>query len=146
MTLLAPVITHADLVAAAKRYLKRVGKCSIVAAELRSAAPSTPDAIGWRCGLWSTLIECKVSRGDFLRDQKKWHRRPEYMPCNRRYYMTPPSLLSIRDLPERWGLIEWDGGAFKTIIEAAAFDRPDRSQEMRFLCSMIYRLRKGERV
>jgi hypothetical protein len=68
-----------------------------------------PDALGWDGTGFSTLIECKASRADFLADRRKvfrdvgcWH----LGMGQRRFYMTPPKLLLPADVPERWGLLE----------------------------------------
>lgn len=46
----------------------------IVANELHTGNSETPDVIGFK-GSSSIVVECKTSRGDFLADGKKWHRR-----------------------------------------------------------------------
>jgi hypothetical protein len=64
-----------------------------------------PDAIGWR-SYESYLVECKVSRADFLADLKKPHRvNPDWGMGDRRYYMTPPELVQPDEVPDLWGLL-----------------------------------------
>lgn len=70
-----------------------------------------PDAIGWRpyvhSGSGSTLIEVKVSRADFLADAKKRHReQPKDGMGVYRYFMAPAGLISVGELPPKWGLLE----------------------------------------
>lgn len=103
---------HKTLVYAAVRWLKRTQRCPIVVAELVSYASEQPDAIGYRGGL-SILVECKASRADFLRDQKKQHRGRGSMG-DYRYYLSPPDVVRPGDLSEGWGLLHFDG---KTVTD-----------------------------
>jgi len=101
-------VTHADLVIAAARGLSGSMRCGIVLTEFASGARETPDAIGFRRGGSSVLVECKVSRADFRADGRKGHRRSADGAGAARYYMTPPELVDISDLPAGWGLV-WGG-------------------------------------
>lgn len=69
-----------------------------------------PDAIGFRAGVHkeaSVVVEVKVSRSDFLADQKKPHRvEPATGMGVYRYYMAPEGLIKVEELPMLWGLIE----------------------------------------
>lgn len=67
-----------------------------------------PDAIGWKRACHSVLVECKISRGDFLADREKPFRQKSHlgMGCER-YYLTPAGLLSQKELPNGWGLLEY---------------------------------------
>jgi hypothetical protein len=74
-----------------------------------------PDALGFRSGT-SCLIEVKVSRADFLSDRKKKFRKnPELGVGNWRFYLTPPGVIEIDDLPEGWGLLVEVNGRVKKI-------------------------------
>lgn len=103
-------MTHAELVQRAVKWLKSTAKCPIVFAEIVTAGAvweCHPDAIGWRRGRWSLLVECKVSRSDFYADRKKpIHLDPERLPGQQRWYMTPPGLVRVGELPDDWGLLE----------------------------------------
>ena len=48
------------------RWLSR--QCSVVLYEFATPADENPDVIGWAPGAGSVLIECKLTRSDFLRD------------------------------------------------------------------------------
>jgi len=64
-----------------------------------------PDAIGWRDGL-SILVECKVSRADFLSDRnKRFRKAPELGMGDWRFFLCPPGVIAIEDLPAGWGLL-----------------------------------------
>ena len=97
-------MTHAELVKRAVRWL-RVKRHVPVLSEM-VGANEIPDAIGWRFGE-STLIECKTSRADFLRDHKKWFRREgAFAMGRRRFYMAPAGLLDTSEMPKGWGLLD----------------------------------------
>lgn len=94
---------HADLVHLGVRWLRRVWKCDPVFAEMTTAVSETPDVIGW-CRGFSTVVEVKMSRGDFRRDRDKPHARAGYGMGQRRWYLVPPQLLRAEDVPEWCGL------------------------------------------
>lgn len=99
-------ITHNDLIKIAERWLLNTKKCSFVFTELVCLATSEiPDAIGFQSGQ-SMLIECKVSRADFLADRKKIFRRNPFMGMGTfRYFFCPAGIIQPEDLPPKWGLI-----------------------------------------
>ena len=108
--------THKSLVKGAGIWLRKFG-CGVVLEELVSCSITgeIPDAIGWKFG-FSYLIECKASRSDFLSDKKKVFRRnPEQGMGAYRFYMSPPHIIEIKDLPEGWGLIWRDGKKMETV-------------------------------
>jgi hypothetical protein len=102
-------MTHEKLVRKAVAWLRRYG-CGVVLSEQSCASGETPDAIGWKRGSYSVIVECKVSRADFFIDQEKpFRRKPEKgMGCER-FYLTPPGLLAPQELPPGWGLLELRG-------------------------------------
>lgn len=141
-------MTHTDLVKAAAKWLKQIG-CSVVLTELVTCAEETPDAIGWKSGC-SILIECKMSRSDFLNDRKKLFRqRPEMGMGMTRLYLCPEHLIQIEDIPEKWGLL-WLGRkgkiervkCFKGNIIGGEFwfTRVNHHNEVAMLCSYIRRM------
>jgi hypothetical protein len=70
-----------------------------------------PDAIGWKQACHSVLVECKVSRADFLVDHEKPFRvKPEKGVGSERFYLTPPGLVKTEELPTGWGLLQLDAG------------------------------------
>lgn len=98
-------MTHNDIVRRAEKWLRGTNRCTVVLCE--TGVGEMPDAIGWTRGGMSILVECKVSRSDFLRDKHKpWRRNPDIGMGEQRYYMSPPGIISIDDLPEKWGLCE----------------------------------------
>src|SRR5882724_3718772 len=99
-------MTHAQLVEKAVRWL-RYYRCGVVLSEQACANGEMPDAIGWKRQHHSVLVECKLSRADFLVDRAKPFRlKPERGVGSERFYLTPAGLVKIEELPAGWGLLE----------------------------------------
>lgn len=95
---------HDELVALGVKWLNR--KCVVVTSEMCTGVES-PDVIGWLNNGDSILIECKISKSDFIKDSSKSFRMsPHTGAGKRRYYLTEPGLINVDDLPSNWGLIE----------------------------------------
>jgi len=100
------VPTHKELVNKASAWLKTRGY-KLVVTEAVTHAQEIPDAIGWKNGKWSALVECKVTRADFKRDADKPSRKdPKKRLGQLRYYLAPQGVIPLEDVPEGWGLIE----------------------------------------
>lgn len=107
-------MTHSELTAIALKWLKRPhsGKgpgCQLAMAEVGGLfGGERCDAYGVRWG-WeggSIVVEAKASRSDFLADRKKPHRNGEVLGLgDYRYYICPEGMITIDDLPDRWGLL-----------------------------------------
>jgi hypothetical protein len=120
------------------RWLGR--HCSVVLYEFATAADENPDVIGWTVGTGSVVIECKLSRSDFLRDAAKTVRKnPRVGMGQRRYYLCPPDLINVKDLPPKWGLLWAIKG--QVIVKREARGHPERNllAEVSFLSSMLRR-------
>lgn len=76
-----------------------------------------PGLVGENPDIWAfngddtICIEVKTSHADFVADQKKWWRRAENdsKVGMFRYYLAPKDVIKPEELPEGWGLLEWDG-------------------------------------
>ena len=109
-------MNHKDLCVIAVDWLRRPSSrngpgCNVALSEVASGTNGEiPDAIGWRpyaAGFGSVVVEVKVSRGDFLADIQKSHRQnPAKGMGSYRYFLTPQGMISVEELPPRWGLIE----------------------------------------
>jgi hypothetical protein len=112
-------MTHQKLVERAIAWLRRYG-CGVVLSEQSCASGEAPDAIGWKRGCHSVLVECKISRSDFLVDrQKPFRSKAESgMGCER-FYLSPTELLRPDELPPGWGLLELHGREVKFMKEPA---------------------------
>ena len=128
------------------RWLSK--QCSMVLYEFATAADENPDVIGWAPGAGTVLIECKLSRSDFLRDARKTVRsNPRAGMGHRRYFLCPLDLIQAKDLPPKWGLLWASKG--QVIVKREARGHPERNlvAEVRFLSSMLRRaqIRVGTR-
>lgn len=114
-------MTHAQLVDKAVEWLRSY-HCGVVLSEQACVSGEMPDAIGWKRASHSVVVECKVSRADFLADRAKpWRRKSEDALGCERFYLTPPSMLKVDELPPKWGLLEHRNRKVE-IVKAAAKD------------------------
>lgn len=139
------ITSHDDLVESARKWL--FSRHAVVITEMVSGANETPDAIGWGGGSQSTLIECKTSHQDFLSDRNKPSRRWKGMG-DYRYYLALQGIISVNELPDKWGLLEYRGkhNRPKKIKEAEYQQEKTWRDEIGLLCSALRRiggLRKG---
>lgn len=143
-------MTHADLCRRAEAWLKRQG-CGVTIREpfrTHTVNREQPDAIGWRDGL-SILVECKVSRSDFHSDKNKPFRsNPSKGMGDWRFYLCPPGVIEVSDLPQGWGLLWATGKIIRKIHgvpgnvgwwKEKPFEPCKRSESM-YLASALRRL------
>lgn len=102
-------IVHDWLCRRAYHWLLTAGECRWALKETgESKYGERPDALGWKHNKRSLLIECKATRSDFRSDKKKVFRDPNYWEHGlgqRRYYMSPPGVITPEMLPPNWGLL-----------------------------------------
>ena len=99
-------MTHAQLVKVAEQWLRRY-RCGIVLSEQQCASGEMPDAIGWKGKCRSVVVECKVSRGDFLADRAKpWRTNSQIALGCERFYLSLRGMIRESDLPKGLGLLE----------------------------------------
>ncbi len=112
-------MTHAQMVEKAVRWL-RAYRCGVVLSEQACVSGEMPDAIGWKKACHSVLVECKITRADFLADRDKpFRQKPEKGVGSERFYLTLPALLTIEELPEGWGLLEYRRGRIEMVRASA---------------------------
>ena len=99
--------SHSEGCQIAANYLHKQMNCGAVFIEPNPYDnKESPDAIGFRPGGCSILMEVKVSRGDFLSDKKKPHRvDPTKGMGGWRFYVCPEDVIKPEDLPPKWGLL-----------------------------------------
>ena len=120
-------MTHPQLVKLAVQWLRSYG-CGVILSEQSCVSGEAPDAIGWKARCHSVVVECKVSRADFLADRHKpWRKKPDNAMGCERYFLSAPGLIKREELPSGWGLLVCPGR--KVIMEAAASNRRLRSAE-----------------
>ena len=126
----------------AVRWLRRY-RCGVVLSEQACVSGEMPDAIGWKKACRSVLVECKVSRADFVADRdKSFRQRPEIGVGCERYYLAPRGLVSIEELPAGWGLLEVWGREIERVKESAKNLRSDAGfqNEMNLLLASLRRV------
>jgi len=112
-------MTHAQLVEKAVRWLRSY-RCGVVLSEQACVSGEMPDAIGWKQACHSVLVECKITRADFLADREKpFRKKPEKGVGSERLYLTLPGVIKLQELPAGWGLLEYHRGRIG-MIQASA--------------------------
>lgn len=96
-------MTHTECVIAATAYLSK--RCDVVLPEFFTHNAELPDVIGFKTR-YSTVIECKVSRGDYHSDKKKAFRiDPDKGMGDYRYYCCPKGMIRSDEITNGWGLL-----------------------------------------
>jgi len=135
-------MTHARLVQRAVVWLRLYG-CGVVLSEQACHNGEMPDAIGWKRACHSVLVECKVSRADFLADRgKPFRQRPELGVGAERFYLAPPSVIRVEELPTGWGLLEWRNRR----VEMRCAAKKNQRSEQGLRCEMNLLLASLRRV
>jgi hypothetical protein len=112
-------MTHAQLVEKAVHWLRRY-RCGVVLSEQACVSGEMPDAIGWKRACHSVIVECKVTRSDFLADRAKPFRlKPDQGVGCERFYLVPAALVCPDELPVGWGLLEYRSGGIETAHPSA---------------------------
>ena len=100
-------MTHSQLVQKAVEWL-RAYRCGVVLSEQACISGEMPDAIGWKRACHSVLVECKISRADFLADHgKRFRQKPDTGVGCERFYLVPKEMVRTGELPVGWGLLEY---------------------------------------
>jgi hypothetical protein len=135
-------MNHAFLVAKAVAWLRRY-RCGVVLSEQACVSGEMPDAIGWKRACHSVLVECKVSRADFLADRNKPFRlNPQTGVGSERFYLVAKGLLRVEELPPGWGLLEYRNRE----IEMVKASKKNLRSEEGFRCEMNLLLASLRRV
>jgi len=115
-------LSHKECVAAANYWLSN--RCTVTFPEFFCWNDELADVIGFKRSQ-TYLIECKVSRGDFLSDKKKLFRlHPERGMGDFRYYCCPKYLIKPTELPDGWGLIYiYPSGHVRRVKESSRHEK-----------------------
>jgi hypothetical protein len=135
-------MTHAQLVQKAVAWLRRY-RCGVVLSEQACVSGEMPDAIGWKRACHSVVVECKISRSDFLADRgKPSRRRSETGMGAERFYLLPAGLLRPEELLAGWGLLEYQKGKVNLIRRSAKNFRSEVgfNYEMNLLLASLRRV------
>lgn len=136
---------HAQLVLAAVEWLRHKYRCGVVLSEQYCATGEIPDAIGWKGLCHSVVVECKVSRADFLADSAKPFRTTpeEGLGCER-FYLAPPGLITLEELPPYWGLLHYRRGEVRLAAKAAKKNLRTEAGLMKEMNLLLASLRRVE--
>lgn len=113
-----------------------------VAVELVTLTAENPDI--WATnGYQTTLVEVKTTHADFLADQKKWVRSEaadiaDKCLGNFRYYLCPKGVINENELPNKWGLLVYDGKRI-TKVKPAKYQKSSTDAELLVVTSIMRR-------
>jgi hypothetical protein len=136
---------HAQLVALAVEWLRYKYRCGIILSEQYCVTGEVPDVIGWKNMCKSVLVECKISRADFLADAgKPFRRSPEEGLGSQRFYLAPVGLIAPAELPKDWGLLECKGKGVSMKVKAPRKDLRTPVGMMKEMNLLLASLRRVE--
>ena len=125
-------------------------KYKYVAVELCTWGSENTDV--WGLGNFndSAIIEVKVSRADFKADQKKWCRSEQAassgLQAGRfRWYLCPEGVIHKEELPNKWGLLYWDGKKIYPVVAPTPFENTSRA-DLGILTSILCREQFPQKV
>ena len=138
-------MTHQQLVRLAEQWLRSRYRCGIVLSEQSCAEGETPDVIAWKGKCRSVIVECKVSRTDFLADREKpFRRNPEQgMGCER-FYLAPQGMIAAHELPRNWGLLECKAREVRMAVKPCRQRQRSETGLMREMNLLLASLRRVE--
>lgn len=139
-------MTHAELITIAARWLRVRRNHPVVLVDVRcSMLNEQPDVIAWGNNGVSTLIECKASRSDFLRDAAKPFRRDAERGVGfHRYFIAPAGIIGAEEALGGWGLLEpTPRGSVRVVKKSAPFTRRGEREERSLLVSAVRRVTEG---
>ena len=138
-------VQHTLLVRKAVEWLRHAYRCGIILSEQYCATGEIPDAIGWKGQCRSVVVECKVSRADFLMDARKDFRlRPELGLGCERLYMAPAGIIAPQELPPWWGLLEYSRKQVQLAVKPARRDLRTPAGMMKEMNLLLASLRRVE--
>ena len=113
--------THKMLVEIARKWA--FNRHGVAVAEFVCMNGEIADVMAFS-SVYSTMIECKISRSDFLADKKKFFRRsPEFGMGNYRIYCAPRGVITESDLPDKWALLEVYEGKARLNVNIYKYDQ-----------------------
>ena len=116
-----------------------------VAVELVTLTAENPDV--WATnGYHTTLVEVKTSHSDFLADQKKWSRSKaaelsDKQLGNYRYYLCPEGMIDESEIPDKWGLLVYDGKKIVK-VKSATYQKSSKQTPL-FMDIIIGKMRRS---
>ncbi len=136
---------HALLVAKAVQWLRTKYRCGVILSEQYCATGEVPDVIAWKGFCRSVLVECKVSRADFLADAAKpFRQNPEEGLGCERFYLAPAEVIRREDLPKHWGLLELRAREIQLSVKPGRIDLRSPVALMKEMNLLLASLRRVE--
>ena len=127
------------------QWLRYTYRCGIILSEQYCATGEVSDVIGWKGSCQSVVVECKVSRSDFLADATKPFRlKPEEGLGSRRFYMAPAGMIAREELPRHWGLLECKGRQVQMSVKPGKQDLRSAVGLMKEMNLLLASLRRVE--
>ena len=150
-------LTHSKLCQVAVKWLRKVKKqnCKYCTYPITGSEIAcyngvkwieTPDAIGFNA-YSSCVIECKMSRSDFFKDQKKPFRTDGNGMGQKRFFLCTENLIKENELPHGWGLLYVDDKMkVKEVKDSDTFELtlPALKAERQALVNIAKSLKKKE--
>lgn len=138
-------MTHAVLVRLAEQWLRSRYRCGIVLSEQSCSSGETPDVIAWKGACRSVVVECKISRADFLADREKpFRKNPELAMGCEHFYLVPQGLISMNELPPKWGLLEAKAREVRLSVKPCRQSQRSQAGLMREMNLLLASLRRVE--
>ena len=145
MAKLSTQMKHTQLVARAAEWLRSKYGCGIVLSEQYCVTGEVPDVIGWKASCQSVLVECKVSRSDFLADaHKPFRAAPEEGLGSKRLYLAPAGIIAPDELPPHWGLLEYKNREVELVVKPGRADLRTHIGLMKEMNLLLASLRRVE--
>jgi len=136
---------HVLLVSKAIHWLRSHYRCGIILSEQYCATGEVPDVIAWKGFCKSVLVECKISRADFLVDRNKpFRHKPEEGMGSERFYLAPAGVIRSTDLPRHWGLLELRGREVVMTVKPGRIDLRSPIALMKEMNLLLASLRRVE--
>lgn len=138
-------MTHDELVAVGARWLRKRKHPVVLCDVHTSVTDELPDVIAWTNGGHSTVVECKTSRADFLRDEKKQFRSAAAAGMGReRFFFLSSAFVAVEELPDGWGLLLPSArGGVVVSAKSRVFASYDAKGERALLVSAVRRVTEG---
>jgi len=132
-------MTHSELVFLSAKWLQDNQRCPVVLLEPKVVTGEIPDVVGFFDGGDCIIIECKTSRTDLKIDQTKPYRLHESNGMgDYRYYSLDDGVFRNADeIPEKWGIIKWNGCFFEVIRDSKKFANSHKESEISTLVTAI---------
>lgn len=120
---------------------------SVICTEVSSSrSAENPDVFGIAPNGITYLIECKVSRADFLADKTKPHRNAAlHLGCYR-WFCAPSGIIQTHELPQGWGLLQIVNSKLVQRLEPVRRSDVDKEAELSILVSVLQNVWRGGRV